>query len=175
MEPGEVATLSGAQEAPHPQEQLERSLRSGASWFYWIAGLSVVNSLLLMFGSDHNFVVGLGITQVFDYVATAAASGVDAVVGHVLRIISLALDALAVGVFVLFGVLAHRRKGWAFVVGMGLYSLDGLIFLSAQLWMNVAFHVLALVGLWVGYSSLRKLRARDVQLGVRPIGPGAAQ
>ena len=41
-------------------------LKSGASWFYWIAGLSLINSISAASGSSWRFIVGLGITQIFD-------------------------------------------------------------------------------------------------------------
>ena len=52
-------------------------LRSGANWFYWIAGLSVVNSLIFAFGGKVSFIAGLGLTQIvdgiFDAIVTAGA------------------------------------------------------------------------------------------------------
>jgi hypothetical protein len=39
---------------------------NGAKWFYWIAGLSLVNSLVVVFGGNFHFVLGLGITSVVD-------------------------------------------------------------------------------------------------------------
>src|SRR5438270_4545311 len=49
----------------------ERQLRSGANWFYWIAGLSLLNTIIFMAGSDWHFVAGLGITQLIDAFANA--------------------------------------------------------------------------------------------------------
>src|ERR1044071_6443875 len=42
---------------------LEKQLKGGGSWFYWIAGLSLVNSVLALSGSETRFILGLGITQ----------------------------------------------------------------------------------------------------------------
>ena len=52
--------------------QYEKRFRSGASWFYWIAGLSIVNSLVVHLQGQWAFVIGLGITQIIDAVAIAA-------------------------------------------------------------------------------------------------------
>ena len=37
-------------------------LKSGASWFYWIAGLSLINSIAAVSGGSWRFILGLGIT-----------------------------------------------------------------------------------------------------------------
>ncbi len=47
---------------------------SGARWFLWIAGLSLVNALLMTFGSDHTFGLGLGSTLLVDAVAKDVAT-----------------------------------------------------------------------------------------------------
>jgi hypothetical protein len=130
---------------------LEGQLKSGASWFYWIAGLSVVNSVATLSGSGWGFVVGLGITQIFDHVAREAGSGAVA--------IAAVLDFLAAGVFVLFGVFAHKKHTWAFLVGMILYGLDGLIFLLIRSWFSLGFHVFALYCIFKGYQAMRQMKA----------------
>ena len=44
--------------------QSEPEVMSGASWFWWIAGLSLVNSIMTHSGSDTGFIIGLGFTLV---------------------------------------------------------------------------------------------------------------
>jgi hypothetical protein len=51
-----------------------QQLHRGAQWFYWIAGLSLVNALSAAFGSQWGFIIGLGITQVVSAVVQAAAA-----------------------------------------------------------------------------------------------------
>src|SRR5437016_14082822 len=41
---------------------LEKQLKSGGSWFYWIAGLSLINSAIALSGSGMRFILGLGVT-----------------------------------------------------------------------------------------------------------------
>lgn len=154
-------------------EPLEKAVRSGASWFYWIAALSVVNSVIQLSGSDRSFVIGLGMTQVFDAVATGASQGSEGSAGTVLRVIALALDLTVAGFFALMGWQAGKQRAWAFVIGMLLYALDALIFLLVQDWWSIGFHAFALFGIWGGFASMRKLREAEVQLGLRAIGPGA--
>lgn len=129
----------------------EAHLKSGASWFYWIAGLSLINSIVAFTGSDWRFILGLGITQVID------AFGHD--LGSAGKAVVLALDLLAAGVLVFFGVFAHKRHLWAFVVGMVLIALDGLVFLLVQDWVGVGFHVFVLYCLFRGAKACRVLNA----------------
>jgi hypothetical protein len=99
--------------------ELEKRMKSGGSWFFWIAGLSLINSIAVFSGSEYGFIVGLSITQILDHLLQG--------VGGNARIIALVLDVLAAGVFVLFGVFACKRHVWAFIVGMVLYAGDTLL------------------------------------------------
>jgi len=171
-----VEPTAGVSATPDPKQvtaPLEQAMRSGAGWFYWIAALSVVNSAIQLAGSDRSFIVGLGITQVFDAVATGITQGTEGNAGTVLRGIALVLDVLVAGFFALIGWQAGKGRAWAFVIGMLLYAADALIFLLVQDWMSIGFHAFALFGIWGGFASLRKLRDEEVRLGLRAIGPGA--
>ena len=75
------------------------------------------------------------------------------------------LDLLAASVFVMFGVFARKRKPWAFIVGLVLYGLDGLIFLVAGDVLSVGFHVF---GMWGIFNGLRACRAINAE-GEPPI------
>jgi hypothetical protein len=126
-------------------------MRSCSSWFYWVAALSLVNSVVAFTGGGWRFLFGLGITQVFDgFGAGFAGSG---------KLIALLLDLLAAGVLVLFGVFAGKRHTWAFIVGMVLLLLDGGILLLAQDWIGVAFHAYVLFRLFQGLQACRQLNA----------------
>ena len=43
--------------------------QSGANWFYWVAGLSIVNSIMQHLGGGVFFIMGLGVTSFVDAVA----------------------------------------------------------------------------------------------------------
>lgn len=145
--------------------QTEQRLIGGANWFFWIAGLSLVNAALSLGGSQTRFIVGLGITDVVNYIGTQA--------GSVGSVAALVITAFVAGLFVLFGLMARKRHKWAFVVGMMLYALDGLLFLLAQEWLSIGFHVFALFGLYKGMAALGELRVLEqpvVNVGPAPIG-----
>ncbi len=131
---------------------LEKQLKGGGSWFYWIAGLSLVNTVIALSGSGTRFILGLGITQMFDELAQGMGSGAGLAVAVV-------LDLLAAAVFVFFGVFANKRHTWSFIVGMALYALDGLIYLIAQDWLGVGFHAFVLFCLFRGFKACRALNA----------------
>jgi len=67
------------------------------------------------------------------------------------------------GFFVLFGWLSKKGYGAAFLIGIVLYVLDGLLFLVFMDWMGLAFHALAVFLMVRGYLALRKLRALQLQ------------
>ena len=149
-------SLPAAESAP---SQLVTAAASGANWFFWIAGLSVVNSVIQLLQSEWGFIVGLGITQVFDAIALAASEELGSTGAMVVKAIALGLDLLAAGFFALFGWLARRRMAWAFVVGMVIYALDGALFIFAQDWLGLGFHGFALFCIFGGYSAVRRLNA----------------
>lgn len=127
---------------------LERRRRSGALWFYWVAALSLVNSLVALTGQEGRFIIGLGITQVAD--ALAARSG------HGVAVVAL-VDATLVGGFALLGRFAQRGRLWAFGLGAAVYAVDGLVFLAAHHWIGVAFHVFVLVMAVRGMDAAHRL------------------
>jgi hypothetical protein len=152
-----TARTAGIPNALEAMAALERQVRSGADWFFWIAALSVINSIIALSGSQAGFVVGLGVTQVID--AVALSSELD--LGAAGKAVCLVLDVLAAGLFALFGAFARKRHGWAFVVGMGLYALDGLLLALFQNWLSVGFHVFALYCIFSGLRAHRGLKALD--------------
>ena len=160
--------MQDAQDLNAQQEQVNRlqarfkaqnQLRGGAAWFWWIAGLSIVNSIIMLSGGQWNFVVGLAITQFVDVIAHMLATRGNANVALAITAVGLALNVAIAGLFVLFGFLARKGMIWSFIVGMALYALDGLIFLWLGSWLNVGFHAFALFSLYNGLKAARTLRS----------------
>jgi hypothetical protein len=144
-------TLNRQTETAQSAAVAAAQLRSGASWFYWIAGLSLINSVAALTGQSWRFFVGLGITQVFDgFALKMGSSG---------KFVAFILDLLVAGMFVLFGIFAHKAHLWAFLLGMVLFGLDGLIFVLARDWIGAGFHVFVLFFLFRGFNACRTLKA----------------
>ena len=122
--------------------ELDKKIRNHGSWYFWIAGLTLVNTVTSFSGSGGAFLLGLSITQVFDSFAASAGGGGT--------MVALLLDAMAIGMFVLFGVFALKSHNWAFIVGIILYGLDTVLTLLFQSWLSLAFHAWALVSLIAG-------------------------
>lgn len=136
-------------------DDLLRRAKSGANWFYWIAGLSLINSIIFLFGGNLSFIAGLGITQMLDAVVDqiSGSEGFSAV-----KIITFAVDAILAGVFILCGMWANKLEIWAFVVGMVLYILDTILLLAIGAYLPVAFHAFALFMIFRGFSAARQIK-----------------
>jgi hypothetical protein len=138
--------------------KLENRFKNGAGWFFWIAGLSLVNSIILLVGGNWNFLIGLGLTQLIAGIASEVAKKATyADSGAIIKFIAFAIDLLIAGVFVAFGVLARKGYRWSFLVGMILYTLDGAIFLLVPDFLSIGFHLFALFGIYGGLQAHIKL------------------
>ena len=94
---------------------------------------------------------GLGITQVVDIL-------VPQIAGTVGLVVAIFLDLVIALVFIGIGLLARRFHFWAFILGMVIYSLDGLIFLIASEFIGVVIHLFLLYLLFNGVKILYRYR-----------------
>lgn len=141
-------------------ETYRKHMQSGARWFFWIAGLSLINSIAALTNSSWSFLAGLGITQFI----SGFAVGLSEDLGGAVTVIAFVLDALVAGFFVFLGVFAQKGHTWAFILGLVVYALDGLIFLVFQLWFPLAFHVFVFYCVFKGLAANRKLRRLEAEL-----------
>jgi hypothetical protein len=128
--------------------RIENEHKSGASWFYWIAGMSVLNEIFFLTHSGWNFAIGLGITQVISAFSAALFGG-----SIVLSVINL----LIVGAFVLLGKMADRGHLWAYVTGIIIYSFDAIIFIIIKDYIGLGLHAFALFFIYRGMRAYRQL------------------
>ena len=136
---------------------LIRRMKGGAANFYWIAGLSAINTVLAVVQSDTRFVIGLAVTQFVD--ALAFLLGQDAPESRsILLGIAVVIDLVILGIFVLFGYFASQGRSWAFLIGMILYAVDALLMLVFQDWLAFGFHLFFLWGLFGGLRALNQLQ-----------------
>ncbi len=146
---------------PNPQmvmiAQLARRASSGATNFYWIAALSVINSIVSVFGGGMYFVVGLAISLLVDgFFLGMAEAFPDAKL--IAQLIGLVISAVLSALFAMFGYFAIKGKRWAFLTGITLYAFDTLLMLVFREWMGVLFHLFFLWGLFNGFRALNQLQ-----------------
>src|SRR5436190_8047320 len=101
---------------PSQDPALAARVKNGVSWLYWIAALSLVNSIAALAGSDWRFFIGLGITQFIEAFATGFGTG-----GKVVAII---LALVAAGILAVLGFFVNKYHGWAAIVGIVLLAVD---------------------------------------------------
>jgi len=145
------------------RDELEARLKGGANWFYWIAGLSAINSVIYISGSSWSFLAGLGLTQLADaFVDVAINSGAPSA----LKAVAIVFNFMLVGVFALFGYYANKRFSTAFILGIVLYVFDGLLLLLLGVLLSAGFHAFALFFIIRAFLACRELNTIDA---ARPI------
>ena len=142
----------------------ERQTQIGGDWFFWVAGLSVVNAVLLLIHAPFGFFFSLGVSGY----AAHMGGGLPAY---------LTVTVVASAIIALCGLFARRGARWAFLVGMGLYALDALVCLSMKEYLEVAAHAYALFRLFQGFQaagqlSLLRAQAARPPSGYQPPTPG---
>ena len=118
-------------------------IRSGASWFYWIAGLSAVNLVLELVGANFGFAVG---SAAFDVCVALSRSGGQ------FNLLPALGAGLVIGGWALLGYFASRASRAAFIIGVILFTLDTLLLLrlGASSFIGVAIHGYILFRLSIG-------------------------
>jgi hypothetical protein len=124
---------------------VDPAVQSAARWFWWIAGLSLVNTVLFYSGSDINFVLGLGMTTLANLLFADQVP------------MAVAISALTIGFYGLVGGQAVQGRLWAFYVGVVVYAADALIYMQVGDWMSVAFHAVAIFYIARGIMRAREL------------------
>lgn len=136
--------------APEEAARLHSRFSSGVSWFYWIAALSLINTLSYMFEWDWGFFGGLGVTQLIDAIAYDI-QGIAIFIGLIINIIIAC-------VFFGFGFLARRGNKGAVITGMIVYILDAALFILFEDWFSLVFHAIALIQIFNGLRALKILK-----------------
>jgi hypothetical protein len=136
----------------YPDTQSLQNMHRGANWFYWIAGLSLVNSVIFAAGGHLSFIVGLCYTQIIDAFSDAIVTGGGP---GFIRWLAVAFNVGIVLVFALIGYYSHRAFKAAFLIGITIYAVDALLWLFFGGWLEIAFHVYALVWIVRGFMASR--------------------
>lgn len=131
-----------------------KTIDSGTHWFYWIAALSAVNSLIVFYVGTQNSAFAFGVTQWLDGTrGPLTAEGWHPPLHVPGLIINL---AIAAG-FAALGYFA-RRNDMLFLFGLFLYSVDALLSLGLKEFFGFAFHFVGLFYMFRGLLASRHLR-----------------
>lgn len=127
---------------------LQRQMRIGADWCFWIAGFSLVN-FAMSFGGGGFFLVGLGLPTIIEQVFHSITG-----VGF-----TLVVALIVTAIFVVLGVFGRKGQTWAFMVAIGIYLVDTLVCLGLSLGtLIILFHLWVLFSLGRGMVANFKLR-----------------
>ena len=160
-----------ADPAHYQHDGLVETMKSGANWFYWIAGLSVVNTIIYVSGSDWSFLAGLGLTQLADgFVDVAIENGAPSM----LKAVAIAFDFVVIAMFAFFGYYAGKRSSAVFIIGIIIYVLDGLLLLLLGVFLSAGFHAFALFFIIRGFMACRSLNAFEANRPFQPPPPPPA-
>jgi hypothetical protein len=125
-----------------------------------IAGLSMLNSVLTMSGTSFHFIFGLGVTEIVDAIGRHSGTTGSA--------LGLIVNVFIAGLFLLFWNFARRGEKWAFLAGMALYAVDGMILIPFKDFLGVAFHAYALFRIYRGMQGVPMLE--ELQRRLAPAG-----
>ena len=136
------------------KDRIEDRIKSGANWFFCIAGLSLLNSILFIPTGKWNFSAGLGIAQLIDVIGLELINAI----GNAGYIVVSLLNMIADGIFVFFGIFARKKCSRAFIAGLIVYGLDAGVFLAVQDYMEAGFHIFVLFLIAGGFKARLMLR-----------------
>jgi hypothetical protein len=140
--------------------RLEKRMISSAQWFYWIAILSVVNSVVNLMRQDELSLFGRTSSVFVNQVASGLARRHPDWFG-IFQGVALGFACCAAGGFALIGRASIRRETWCYIIGIALYALDTILALVFQHYLMAVFHVIVLYLLNVGLQLCRRLNEAD--------------
>jgi hypothetical protein len=132
------------------------SVLHGADWFFWIAILSLINSLIVFYYQTPNTPLALGITRWLD--GTTSGFNASMTTG------GLVTNLFVAAVLVVFGLLARRGSDIAFVVGIFLYIIDAMLVIGLRDFFGFGVHLIALFFLVKGLLASRHIRENAVSI-----------
>lgn len=140
--------------------ELSDRFRAGANWFYWIAGLTLVTSVISLMGGGWSFFLSLGITQLIDGFAVYFAESF----GEATKVIAIVLDIFIIALFIGLGYLSNKRQLWAFLAGIILFGLDSLLALVIFNVLGLIIHCVVMFLMIRGYIAGRDMLALEREM-----------
>ncbi len=133
------------------REEIQDKIKKAANWFYWIAALSIINSILnFETPSKIGFTAALGISQIVDGLIMEMYGSYN----YYATIINIFISL----VIAFIGYKARNANKTAFIIGLNLYALDGILFFYYNIWINFAFHILVLYFVYQGIPAINELK-----------------
>jgi hypothetical protein len=121
-------------------------VRKAGALFYYIAAISLINTLLALVSAKYAMAMGLGTMRAFDASSQAQITAV------------LVTNALIAGIFFAIGMFARKGSSVAFLIGILLYGLD-LVLLCADFSRHVPAVAVHGYFIYKMISALRELRS----------------
>lgn len=129
--------------APPAATGASDSTKKAGNIFFVIAGLSLLNTLLLSSGARVATAIGLGVTRVF----LKQAVGDGGETGQIFI-----LSGVLIAIFATLGVFARRGAKMAFLVGLLLYGADTAILC----WDSIVVHIPSIIVHGIFLASILK-------------------
>jgi hypothetical protein len=132
----------------HSDSAKVAEMRMGANWFFWIAILSVISSLLVWYYDFANHLVNLGINEYFAHKGdTGTNSG---------PMFALAMSFVFGAILAMFGYFARKGNDVIFILGAFLYFVDAIVLLGYREFFAFSFHIFALYFIFKGLLASRR-------------------
>ena len=132
------------------------SVLHAADWFFWLAILSIINSLVVFYYQIPNTPIALGITQWID--------GTSAAFNGAMSTSELLTNILIACVLAAFGLMARRGSDIAFVVGIFLYVIDTMLIIGLRDFFGFGVHLVALFFIVKGLLASRHIRENAISI-----------
>ena len=173
-EPAETSEQSPLHRVAAAALVLKQQGDAGANWFFWVAGLSLVNTIIAHSGGDRHFIVGLSFTAIVDAIAREVAQQ-EPDAATIATVIAIGFSCFVTLVATLFGWMSRKRWLAVFGIGMGIYLLDGLLYLLIGDIMSAGFHGFALWSMFAGFNAYRQLNKLEdlIRTGHDQLGDSA--
>jgi hypothetical protein len=142
-------------EATQPRILDLRTAHAGANWFFWLAALSILNSLIVYYVGFGNLPFAFGITEWTD---GTAGSFTNQLWQNPPTTAALVINILIAIAFAGFGYLARRGNDAAWVIGVLLYVIDAMLSIGMRDFWGFSFHLVGFFFLFRGLMASRHVR-----------------
>ncbi len=147
----EASTETAADYQPHTvtievdpvKLELLNARNSGVSWINTVALFAIINSALTFMEVNLRFIFGLGVADIAAFMAQASESSGA-------KVVAIGITLSGTAMFYALGHQARKGATWAFGLAMVLYSLDGMLWVLGQQWLEVACHAFAVYMMFQG-------------------------